>query len=141
MGRPKGQKRCPRCGETDLAQFSRNAGRYDGLQWACKKCMTALNQTDRAHLYRRLEHYNLSVDQFDEMWAEQAGKCALCGEPLRGKFVIDHNRFCCAGQVSCGECVRGIIHPKCNNLLGQAGDSIVRLEQGILYLRTRGAQQ
>jgi len=31
-------KRCPTCGETDLANFHRNAGQMDGLQVQCKVC-------------------------------------------------------------------------------------------------------
>lgn len=65
---------------------------------------------------------------FDELWEAQGGKCALCGEPMvlgginSNSVTVDHDRSCCPGKKSCGKCVRGLIHRKCNLVLGYAKD-------------------
>ena len=33
--------------------------------------------------------------------------------------VVDHDHRHCRGDVSCGQCVRGLAHPRCNQLSGQ----------------------
>ena len=65
---------------------------------------------------------------FKAMWDAQNGLCACCGKPMEesGKnplsVVVDHDRSCCPGQKSCGKCVRGLIHWRCNMVLGYAKD-------------------
>lgn len=89
----------------------------------------------RASIYRR----KYSVD-FEDLWESQKGKCALCHEPMlrEGRdFVsacVDHDRSCCSGKKSCGQCVRGLIHWGCNMLLGYAKDNPDVLKHAIDYL-------
>jgi|ERR1700675_944336 len=66
--------------------------------------------------------------------------CSLCGEPFsdrenRLRPCIDHNHTCCPRNKSCSKCRRGLIHNKCNLLLGYAEDNIKILQKAILYLR------
>ena len=71
---------------------------------------------------------------FDAIWQEQEGLCALCHEPLLRTGIeplsvaVDHDRACCPGPKSCGKCVRGLIHRRCNLLLGYAEDDTDNLE-------------
>lgn len=77
--------------------------------------------------YRLKSRYNMSIEQFEEMQAQQGGGCAICGganppdkngreRPLQ----VDHDHACCPGRNSCGECVRGLLCFTCNKYLGFA---------------------
>lgn len=50
-------------------------------------------------------------------------RCDICGRQLErrtsiGKAVIDHNHGCCAGERSCGACIRGVLCSRCNTMVG-----------------------
>lgn len=115
-----------------------------GLQSACKECFGkrvksfALRQPKKI-LSQRRARYNID---FDALWERQEGKCALCGElmELGGKqslsAVIDHDHNCCPGRLgkSCGKCVRGLLHNRCNKFLGHIENRPRMVEQAISYL-------
>lgn len=48
--------------------------------------------------------------------------------------VVDHDHSCCPPDRSCGSCVRGLIHQRCNVILGASGDDIKILGDAISYL-------
>lgn len=82
---------------------------------------------------------------FKAMWDEQKGLCASCGGSMEpaGKnplsVVVDHDRSCCPGPRSCGKCVRGLIHWRCNMILGYAKDDPQVLQFAAAYLeKSRG---
>jgi len=82
--------------------------------------------------------YGVSVEEYNELLKKQGGVCAICNEvPLKGKFHIDHDHQCCAGVGSCGKCIRGLLCNRCNWMLGNSGDSVLRLKNGIKYLKKR----
>lgn len=77
-------KRCPRCGEVKpLTEFSRNAGRKDGVQSMCKRCRRVYDQ----ERYRRLqgtsiEYRPLRSERGRGAWLrslKQDKPCADCG--------------------------------------------------------------
>lgn len=53
--------------------------------------------------------FRLSLDDWDRMLLEQAGRCAMCGEPLR-LAMVDHDHA--TGRV------RGLLDTRCNAGLG-----------------------
>lgn len=72
-----------------------------------------------------MKHYRMTLEQFEEMLAEQGGVCAGCGadEPGgHGTWHVDHNHDCCPGRTSCGECIRALLCAKCNQALGLLND-------------------
>jgi hypothetical protein len=77
---------------------------------------------------------------FYKVWEEQEGLCALCYKPMLqvGKeptsVCVDHDRACCSGKKSCGNCVRGLIHFSCNLVLGYAKDDPYTLQKAVEYL-------
>jgi hypothetical protein len=73
--------------------------------------------------------YGLTPKRYDEMLAAQDGVCSICGNPPREGYVlhVDHDHETGA--------IRGLLHFTCNNLLGDATDDPVVLEQAAAYLR------
>ena len=85
--------------------------------------------------------------EFRELWEAQKGLCARRGEPMleSGKepesVAVDHDRSHCPGKRSCGKCVRGLIHWRCNVLLGYAQDNPVLLDQGAAVPSALGREE
>jgi hypothetical protein len=81
------------------------------------------------------------------MLDQQKDVCAACGEPFVDGFEsvlktgnyelvpsIDHDRACCPGEGSCGKCVRGIVHFRCNRMMGHLKDNPELLRKCAEYL-------
>jgi Recombination endonuclease VII len=111
----------------------------------CKDCQydkakERIRNDRRSHLRRQrinnLKHkYGLSLEQWTDIYNRQDGNCPICGKEVDVNDAVDHDHGCCQGQGSCGECVRGILHTRCNSLLGFAGDDPEMLQAAINYLR------
>lgn len=90
---------------------------------------------ERARVRNLKAKYNLTVEEYEEMFSAQDGKCAICfkEQPDR-RLSVDHDHSCCPGQVSCGLCVRKLLCVKCNSLIGLANDDIDLLLSAVSYL-------
>jgi hypothetical protein len=104
----------------------------------CKQC--AETPTERRRRYHLKSYYDMTQEDFDNLWSAQGGKCP-CGVPLSlNGFIdnqgvhIDHDHACCPGVVSCGECVRGLLCGPCNRTIGHAQESPRRLIKLATYL-------
>lgn len=139
------QKTCIRCGQSkDLSEFHRNSQHKDGLQGECRPCaiLRVTEERTRNPDRRRASHLKRIQVDFNNLWAQQGGLCAVCGTSMlpRGKFsdsvCVDHDRSCCPTELgnSCGKCVRGLIHQRCNFLLGKARDDLAVLRGALQYL-------
>lgn len=78
-------------------------------------------------------NFGVSLKEYEEMFFEQGGLCAICGKPetttMRNavKFLaIDHDHV--TGKV------RKLLCHRCNTALGLVGDSIEVLKKMIEYL-------
>lgn len=81
--------------------------------------------------------YDMSLEDFDELVAEQGGVCGICGkdDPQAPAWNIDHDGSCCpGGSKGCGQCVRGALCRACNLMIGYAGDDVAVLRSAINYL-------
>ena len=81
----------------------------------------------------------MSEYEYDQIYIDQKGKCAICGSKDTGRksdkyFQIDHDHSCCKGGKSCGKCIRGLLCANCNNGLGRFRDNIELLKNAIAYL-------
>ena len=97
--------------------------------------------TEHQRVTRLKRRYGISSEQYDELYMEQGGACALCGETKK-VLSVDHDHNCCPGGDSrdsknpaCGKCVRGLLCVKCNTALGTLGDTVESLERVLEYLR------
>lgn len=83
--------------------------------------------------------FNLTVDDYWNLFNSQSGRCAICKttEPgsNRKRFCVDHDHACCSGRsTSCGKCVRGLLCFSCNVALGAVRDNRATLKAAIAYL-------
>lgn len=80
----------------------------------------------KAHVRRmNLKALGIAPEQYDALLKKQKGTCAVCGTTEAGRnqygpgsFAVDHDRACCPGRRSCGECVRGLLCHNCNRAEG-----------------------
>ena len=80
----------------------------------------------RTHFHR----YGITVEDYDRMYAEQNGRCAICGlhqSQQQRRLHVDHDH-------ETGE-VRGLLCMNCNSLLGHACDEVPTLLGAIQYLQ------
>ena len=137
-------KLCRECGNETLYPDGFGKGAVGKRTTKCKSCHSkrssewARNNPERCLENRRNAAYNID---FNERWSAQGGLCASCAEPMlpRGKepmsVVVDHDRNCCLGHGSCGKCVRGLVHNRCNRVIGNANDDVHVLESAVAYLK------
>ena len=96
---------------------------------------------------RRHRKHHYSHREYDALLVKQDGVCPICKKPLiltddyTGESpTLDHNHSCCPGVHSCGKCIRGILHARCNNALGCVDDNPVALRNAAEYLDQSSAQ-
>lgn len=126
----------------------------DNVRWAIKitsdsdridkaRMMRELSAKNRAlnpDYYRDSElrkRYGITLDEYNTMLANQNGVCAICEQPEK-RVDKRVNRVSYLAVDHCHETgkVRGLLCHTCNAMLGQSGDSIERLQQGIDYLKS-----
>ena len=80
--------------------------------------------------------YGISLKQYEKMYMEQAGACAICRKPTTREnpfLFVDHDHN--TGKV------RGLLCHKCNAGIGLFEDNIVSLNFAIQYLRNNSSGQ
>ena len=99
-----------------------------------KKYRDANPRNERAKwLWRK---YKITEEQYDELLAAQDYKCGSCKKEQEGmNFAVDHDHACCAGDTSCGKCIRGLLCGKCNKGIGLLGDNLEGVLAAAEYLR------
>lgn len=105
------QRHKERCRLRMAARYRENvkASRRKAREWR-----KALSPSQRALYNRRRrlrDHYDLSLEQFDQMLAAQGGVCAVCKRPpAKGNLCVDHSH---ATEIN-----RGLLCARCNQFLG-----------------------
>lgn len=138
-------KQCSKCPkELPLNKFHKNKkGKY-GVGSRCKKCTSVYNQK-RYKKYNGLEKskkcglkrkFNMTLEQYDQMFEQQNGVCAICGlkETRKNQWgttrlSVDHNHK--TGKV------RGLLCGQCNTVLGLVYDSRETLLRAAIYLEEK----
>jgi len=138
-GYKNGLKKCCCCKQwLPLSDFGNNKSKWDGLASECKKCVVKhsqkyaktkqgqksrkrYNSSKKGKLTNKNGHlryrYNITLKEYDRMFKEQKGVCAVCGrvethKTHHGKvgLSVDHNHK--TGKI------RGLLCTKCNTALG-----------------------
>ena len=136
---PSHAKRCTKCQLwLPFSKFSRNKNNKDGLEYWCLKCCrknrkeTTTPEITRNRNYRRL--YNISAKQYDRMFVDQGGVCAICkqSETARSRtgeikqLAVDHDHVT--------DEVRRLLCQACNLTLGVIETNFDRLDDFLGYL-------
>lgn len=77
--------------------------------------------------------YGITLEQFNEMLAQQECKCAICSTPLTVGDPNSRDVACVDHSHKTGD-TRSILCKMCNLILGHADDSIVLLTKCVEYL-------
>ncbi|MBE3145017.1 MAG: endonuclease VII domain-containing protein [Planctomycetes bacterium] len=88
----------------------------------------------QSHNLRRLKKYGLNVESYNKIFAQQEGKCAICGihqSELNKSLSVDHCHV--SGKI------RGLLCTYCNRLLvayiDKAKPSLKTLQRAIQYIK------
>lgn len=76
--------------------------------------------------YHLKTNYNITVEEYNNMFDFQEGKCAICKLPQSKSLHVDHNHA--TGKI------RGLLCQKCNHGIGQFNDNPDLLSQARIYL-------
>jgi hypothetical protein len=85
-----------------------------------------IKKSTRKHTVKK---YGLTLEQYDELFNKQEGKCAICGKhqsELKQALCVDHDHIT--------KKVRGLLCITCNRGIGYLNDNIQLLSQAINYL-------
>lgn len=97
---------------------------FMGFKSICKQC-----DAKRKFVYKLKEWYGMSLSQYETIYSQQEGRCAICCCKSQRELCIDHDH-------TIEPCrVRGLLCHDCNMGLGILGDSLERLEKAIKYLQ------
>lgn len=98
----------------------------------------ALHERQKHSGYFKWNHllrtYGLTKDAFIALLEKQNNICPVCHKVLNIDVVVDHDRQCCPTPKSCGKCIRGALHRKCNAALGMLDDSPDAFRNAAAYL-------
>lgn len=139
-------KTCKECGETKLlSEFSPKWESGQGKHYrlhSCDPCRNAARRSYRRSNYTRYYRhhknsslkslYGITIDDYDEMYDDQEGCCAICGthqSELRLALQVDH---CHDTGI-----IRGLLCGYCNSVLGYMGDDPEVLDNAAAYLRRK----
>lgn len=106
--------------------------RPDGKGTYCYECRLAEHRRTARDVQRKRK-YGITKEEYQQMFLEQDGRCAICGtnefQGSGGTPHVDHDHI--TGKV------RGILCHHCNTAIGQFGDSIELMLEAIAYLKER----
>ncbi len=143
-------KPCNICGEIKTLDYFYTSKNKDGHKNYCKMCDLAQgkiyrqenkirirkhqkeyhsNNKDIRRAYRLFYKYGISIEDYNEMFNQQDGCCAICGvnqTELNKSLAVDHDH-------STGE-IRGLLCYKCNVSLGLMDEDTYNLSRMIKYI-------
>ena len=117
-------KQCRVCEQ--LLTFDNYSGKRNPY---CKECHSYLGHV------RNVKKYGITPDEYLTLLKEQQYKCYICKKKTEKRLSVDHNNACCAGEKSCGNCIRGLLCFECNIALGMVKDNVDTLQSMIDYLK------
>lgn len=126
--------------ERPVGDFYRRKASKDGLSNRCKYCESKVHQAyykkkrvKKIHRKSKLRlNYNLTIEDFNRMFRDQGGACAVCSK-TGVKLVVDHDHV--------SGVPRELLCSSCNTGLGFFGDDVDIMQRAINYLVKHGQNQ
>lgn len=142
-------KRCSKCQkEKCKSNFGVNRLGADGLRAYCKDCANEYNRKwysentekgrkankasyikykDKREDYRLKRLYNISLDEYHDMFCKQGGICAICGSKDEEKsLAVDHCHIT--------NKIRELLCTRCNRAIGLFEDDFQLIYKAAAYL-------
>jgi hypothetical protein len=120
-------KKCIRCkNEKPFSEFYNKAVGKNGKHEYCKKCSYLIN---RKNELKRV--YGISLDEYNAMFANQKGCCAICmrhQSECSRTLAVDHCH-------STGK-IRKLLCHNCNNGIGNFKEDLNILKKAISYIQS-----
>lgn len=116
---PEGMRWCAHCQQLlPVKDFNQKSGRG-----YCTDC-TAISNLE----YRLKRVYGMTVDEYNQLFQYQDGRCAIClNKPRRRSLAVDHDHKT--------NIVRGLLCVRCNHqILGAAHDDVDILRRAVKYM-------
>ena len=90
----------------------------------------------KASVYNRKYRYGISEEQYNALLSEQDNKCAVCLAEFTStkKPNVDHDRNCCPGTKSCGQCLRGLLCSRCVDMASVVETRFKYMNNMLVYL-------
>lgn len=113
-------KKCTRELPLDSEHFKTSKLCPDGFYKTCRGCV-AQYTPEYGRMKQLDRRYKMTVEQYEEKLEQQGGHCALCPNVQgthKRRLTVDHDHACCPEDISCGECLRGILCANCNRKVG-----------------------
>lgn len=144
------RKQCRVCHKIKpLTDFFKRGGEEKGYRSKCKSCYGAASAILKSKPENRIKQaaymrdhrandreawksaslkyrYNITIDEWNDLFDRQDGKCAICEIAFSMTPQVDH----CHDTLI----VRGLLCGDCNRMLGQARESASILRKGAEYL-------
>lgn len=98
-------------------------------KWKSKNINKKWSLDKKSHLWT---HYRLSIEDYQKILNEQNNSCKICKKVTR--LYVDHDHSCCSQKTTCGNCVRGLLCPSCNTLVGYLETKKDLVEEAYKYL-------
>lgn len=126
-----------------LSAYNKDKSRPYGRCYQCKKCKAGeavgRQKADAARYQHRyfeqnITKFGITKDDYDRMFLEQQGQCAICGQPERTPSSTGGRRRLCIDHDHKTNLVRGLLCMQCNRGLGYFGDRPDLLLAAIEYL-------
>ena len=138
---------CHRCRESKPpAEFYPHATSRRGYQYWCISCCSAVRR-ERVGIpqdpkltrkYKLKEAYGITPEDYDAMYKQQQGRCAICGvqkEPWEaGSGIEGRDRFLVVDHCHVDGWVRGLLCGNCNHGLGKFCDDPALMRAAADYL-------
>lgn len=131
---------CKKCGPTKIQ--SRGCSYKGKASWRCAGYVAPPRKQEARWRDRLKHHYDMTLEDYNQMSEAQGGVCAICKRPDRGRLNVDHDHASPTGAVaSPTEAVRKLLCRTCNVGLGCFDDNTSYLSSAIEYLNAHRNQE
>jgi len=114
---------CEFCGDNYYASYAK------GQKW-CSECAPKLSECG-GHRWKNIAHnYHISKPQWEDMYKQQGGLCAICGK--KKAYFTDHDHK--TGRI------RGLLCRLCNMHLHSIDKDISWADNAVKYLKSHGCK-
>lgn len=123
-----GERRCAECAEERIRKWA--LANKDRMALAQKR----YRDSNSKNLKRVAKLYGITAEEYEVMFTEQGGRCAICE-----RHQLEFRRRLCVDHCHKTGKVRGLLCDNCNHGIGLFKDNSERMFRAIKYLSAEAA--